>query len=532
MARAADKNAPMVTLSLDSLGVPALSTSFLNAGASILTVNFLDDHHLLVTYGERGLVPRLPDDPKDDDDRLVAAEIVELPGGKVLAKTQWHMHDHARYLWALGPGRFMVRMGNVLYLMTPLSGLADGHPFARSVFPWRMARPGALFVSEDGGLLTIESQVVSHGQDQIDVGDAVPVEQKVTTMLDFYRLSGDGSPGSPVAVSSVGSVRSPQPFYLPIDSRGYLWPTETGNSHWAVMYDDMRGKTAHVGTLDSTCTPRLEMVSHAVYIALTCRGADDRVRMQGYGLDAQETWEEDFGDFGAPVFAYAPEAGRFAFSRKVSDPAPASPLVAGLAAPPDTPVDRQSVRVYQSVSGELLLKVDAFPAMKTMENFALAEDGSELAVVREGAVEVFRLPELKPRDKNDIAEAAKLAPPADEGPVMLSLLTGVPAKAGAAKAGAARAGAVKAQPVDAEAKAPAKLPNGPVMTVRGEAGEMIAATPIPGGGTSAAALAGGALAPSMSQSGEVAGSGKKKPPTLLYPGEHAEYGGSATDVPQ
>ncbi|QMV17907.1 hypothetical protein GOB94_03765 [Granulicella sp. 5B5] len=254
--------------------------------------------------------------------------------------------------------------------------------------------------------------------------------------------------------------------------------------------------------------------------------------MAGYGLDAQETWEEDFGDFGAPVFAYAPEAGRFAFSRRVSDPVPVNPVAVGVAAPPDTTVDRQSVRVYQSVSGELLLKVDAFPAMKTMENFALAEDGSELAVVREGAVEVFHLPALKVRDKGDIAEAAKLAPPADEGPVVLSLLTGVPAKASAAKASAARSGAVKAQPVEAVTKAPAKLPNGPVMTVRGEAGEMIAATPIPGGGTSAAALAGSVLTPSTTQSGEMVGSGKKKPPTLLYPGEHAEFGGSATDVPQ
>ncbi|QMV17908.1 hypothetical protein GOB94_03770 [Granulicella sp. 5B5] len=272
VARAADKNAPAVVLPLDSLGVPALSATFLDAGASMLTVNFLDDQHLLVTYGERGLVPRLPDDPKDDDDRMVAAEIVALPGGKVLAKTQWHMHDHARYLWALGPGRFMVRIGNVLYMMTPLSGLAEGHPFARSVFPWRMGRPGALFVSEDGGLLTIESQMVQAHEEQIEVGDSAPVQPKVTTVLDFYRLSGDGSAGSPVAVSSAGSVRSPQPFYLPIDSRGYLWPTETGNSHWAVMYDDMRGKTAQVGSLDSTCTPRLEMVSHAVYIALMCRG--------------------------------------------------------------------------------------------------------------------------------------------------------------------------------------------------------------------------------------------------------------------
>lgn len=369
VARAADKTGPAVKLSLDSLGVPALSTSFLDAGASMLTVNFLDDQHLLVTYSERSLVPRLPDDPKDDDDRMVAAEIVELPGGKVLATTHWHLHDHSRYLWALGQGRFMVRIRNVLYVMTPLTGLAEGHPFARAVFPWRAGRPNALFVSEDGRVLTIESQVVdAESQEQIDVGDTVSVQQKVSTIFSFYRMKGDGGPGAPVEVSEAGSLRSPQPFYLPLDSRGYLWPVETGSSHWAVMYDDMRGKEAQVGVLDSSCAPRLEMVSHAVYIALTCRGADDRVRMAGYGLDAQETWQEDFADFGAPVFAYAPSAGRFAFSRKVDEVVQVTPGLVGVATP-DATVERQSVRVYQSVSGEMLLKVDAYPTMKTMENF-------------------------------------------------------------------------------------------------------------------------------------------------------------------
>lgn len=535
-AIAAEKSTPTVKLSLESLGVPALSTSFLDAGASMLTVNFLDDQHLLVTYSERDLVPRLPDDPKDDDDRMVAAEIVELPGGKVVAKTHWHMHDHARYLWAVGPDRFVVRIRNVLYLMTPLSGLAEGHPFARAVFPWHAGRPSALFTSEDGGMLTIESQVVdAHSEEQIEVGDTVSVQQKVTTLLDFYRVSGDGSAASPVRVSEAGSVRSPQPFYLPLDSRGYLWPVETGNSQWAVMYDDMRGKAARVGVLESTCTPRLEMVSHAVYIALTCRGSDDRVRMAGYGLDAQETWEEDFGDFGAPVFAYAPEAGRFAFSRRVSEEVPVTPGTAGVSTP-DATVDRQAVRVYQSVSGELLLKVDAFPAMKTMENFSLAPDGSALVVVREGAVEVYRLPELKAQDKEDIAEETKMAPPDDDGPVVLTLLTGAPAKSAAAKETAAKASAVaapaKAQPVEAMAKTPVKLLNGPVMTVRGEPGQTIVATAIPGGATSAAAMSGGSLTPATEQSGEVARNGKRKPPTLLYPGEHAEFGGSGTDVPQ
>lgn len=153
-------------------------------------------------------------------------------------------------------------------------------------------------------------------------------------------------------------------------------------------------------------------------------------------------------------------------------------------------------------------------------------------------MEVYRLPELKARDKEDIAEAAKLAPPDDNGPVILTLLTGVPAKrdggvaSGVAKRVEGKPAAAKIEPVAAVAKGPVKLADGPVMTVRGEPGQPIVATAIPGDAIRAAAMAGGALTPSTEQSGETAGNGKRKPPTLLYPGEHAEFGGSATDIPQ
>ena len=110
---------PWVTMSLRSLGVPAIPTSFLQVGSSMLTLDMVDDTHLLLTFSSRGLVPRVPNDPPDDEDRMVAAELVELPTGTILARTDWHMHDHGRYLWRLGKGRFLVRTRHELFVITP-----------------------------------------------------------------------------------------------------------------------------------------------------------------------------------------------------------------------------------------------------------------------------------------------------------------------------------------------------------------------------------------------------------------------------
>jgi hypothetical protein len=484
-ASPAEKNGPVVKLSLESLGIPGISTSFLDAGTSMLTIHLLDDSHLLVTFSKRGLLPRIEGDPQDDDDRVVVGEVLELPTGKVLAQTEWRMHDHSRYLWNLGQGRFLLRIGNGLSTFAPLAKLGEKDPFARTSFPWRHGRASAIFVSEDGGMVTLLAQVAApNARPQIDVGDTVEVHQDLTTIMEFYRLKGEGSEASPLVVTQAGSVRSPMPFYLPLDSRGYLWPVEVGNNMWSVTFDDMQGKTAPMGQLQSSCTPRLEMVSHSEYLALTCRGADDRVRMASYGLDAQETWQEDFGDFGPPVFQAAPAAGRFAMSRKVE--AVVMPQALGgpptMNADPASTSDRQEIRVYQTASGNLLLKTDASPAIKTAENFSLSEDGTELAVVREGAIEVFKLPGLTARDKEDLAEVAKFAPPEDTGPVLLGLLTERPRARQSVKSAIV------------PAPAPAALAD-----VSGS---------VDGKETEAAAVP------------------KRKPPTLLKPGEKAEFGGS------
>jgi hypothetical protein len=96
---------------------------------------------------------------------------------------------------------------------------------------------------------------------------------------------------------------------------------------------------------------------------------------------------------------------------------------------PADPVDtsRQEVRVYQIASGDLLLKAECSPVIKTAENFDLAADGSQLAVIRQGNIAIYKLPPLSKQDRADMAEIAKFAPAADNGPVALPRLTGPPA---------------------------------------------------------------------------------------------------------
>ena len=62
----------------------------------MVTVHFVDKDHLLITSGLRRLMKREAGDPPGDDDHTIGAFLVELPSGKVVARTEWRTHDRGQ----------------------------------------------------------------------------------------------------------------------------------------------------------------------------------------------------------------------------------------------------------------------------------------------------------------------------------------------------------------------------------------------------------------------------------------------------
>lgn len=489
---------PSVRLKLASLGIPALSARLVNSGYSMLTVNVLDASHLLVTFATRDLVPRVAGDPATHDDRIVAGEIVQLPDGKVLARTTWHMHDHGRYLFPLGRGRFALRIGDDLSVMAPLRGLAAGQPFQRTMLRHQRGTPLLVAGAHDGGLLAAISELPQPrpAHPAINVGTDTPEDQpKPVYAVDFYRIAGDGTADAPFDLQPAGALRANVPLLLPMDADGYLWAVDQAKAkaRWKVDFHDFNGKVLPVGELNSTCAPRLQMVSAAEFIALTCRGAEDRPLLLAMGLDGHETWEEPFGEFTeSPAFQAAPAAGRFAMLR-TSVTAMGPGTVAGVDA---SSVTNQEVRVYQTESGDLLLRLGLTPVFRVPENFSLAEDGRSLAVVEGEEIQVYALPAPSKRDLQDLADVAKFAPPHTDAPVTLAGLLQAPEKEPEAARGAAAA----------PAAAPAATATERAMTA-------------PASSTTQAEVSAGGAA----ESGPDGQTGPRRRPTLLKPGEVPEF---------
>lgn len=409
-------------VALATIGYQTLQREFLLAGSAMLTVDFVDNNHLLVTFNVPKLMKREPDDAAGDEDRTVSASLVELPSGKELARTEWRLHDRGQYLWNLGHGHFLLRSRDRLTTFAPMSSSDPNDPFHDVPLLQVDRHVVGLLVSSNGDLLTVETTKFSMGAGDPGAGfsmEAAPV------LINFFRL--DNSAGA-LTVIAAGAIRTRTAVVLPLTTAGRLDVQEGGKDHWLFNFYEHAGKVDELAEFDTSCFPRPTFVGHSEFVAFGCRGSLDKVDFAGFNMKGEEMWQQNFYEMHAnPTFSFAPDVGRFALGRTVVNGGfdPTAPL-------PASEVISQEVRVYQSYNGKVLFKTDCSPIERAGQNFALSPDGMRLAVVRESpvrhpatkdvpaytqneaAVEVYALPALNAEDQAAVKDAQFHAP-ADTG---------------------------------------------------------------------------------------------------------------------
>ena len=443
---------PAISLPIGPLGYQAVPSRLLAAGGSMFTLHFVNSTHLLFTFNNRNLLKRMPDATPEDDDRNVTALLLELPSGKVLARTEWRTRDREQYLWPLSHGRFLLRVRTHLTVIDPLANLAKEEAFREQPFLDFKRRIGYISVSPGGDLLTIETVPPRHqiddggGQAQSaqvlqsrtqapaqagSAGSAAPLKLSAPPPVEFsseraglppvdlhfYRLDVEDGPGGTERVSprAAGVLGARGLISIPATADGFLDAMKESPGVYDFDFFSHTGKKVELAPYDTTCAPRPYFVSASEFVALGCHGGTDRMLLSGFNLRGEEPWVQALsGQYIAPYLVAAPAAGRFAFSRV---------LVSGSYYDPDNIVpeelNAQEIIVLQHHDGRLLLKVQASPIQRAGQNFDLLPDGMALAVLRAGNIEVYRLGPLSAQDLRAVETAAKNAPERNDAQVRL-----------------------------------------------------------------------------------------------------------------
>jgi hypothetical protein len=472
---------PSLRIPIEPLGFQSLSSQFLLNGSSMMTLHYVDDHHLLFTFTARRLLHRLPDEPEDDQDRSVDALLLELPTGRIIARTSWRLHDHGQYLWSLGHGHFLLRVRDTLTTFSPLVNLPTGEPFRERPFLTTAGRSiAALLLSPDASLLIVESVVrpppVARPKTLFGPTPPPPPESDEPghVQINFYRLASSSDASEEVKPRSAGVVRSNNIGNIASTAAGYLVVLDEGGRHWAFDFNSYEGKTKELSPFDSTCRPSPYFVSRSQFIAFGCRNGEARQLIGGFDMRGQEMWEQNLsGDYISPTMAFALPSGRFALSR----------VLIRSSAVPDQPLSSdelggQSVIVYQIESGKQILRAECSPVSRAGQNFTLSPNGLGFALVHAESIEVYNLPPLTAKEEADVKLAENAAPEESNAPVRFassqsqnseaeadspSQPSGTPSAAGNATPGPTTTPAADpppAQPTPAASDAAGDLPSG------------------------------------------------------------------------
>jgi hypothetical protein len=377
---------PTIRIDVTSLGFIPPSRFYLSARMSSVTLDFIDKDHLLFTFRKSGLVPRLPDEPKDDEDRIICAVVLDAGNGKVVERAEWRMHDRQRYLWAIGDGKFLVRQRNALYL-------TDSHLELRPYMQFN-TNLQSIEIAPDHNLMAVEFEKF----DRPAADDDAQTKPKPTLDDDLLgtqprRKSTQILIVRPMDLTVVARSEAHHAVSVPLLNTGMIQVLEGKRPDlWEVQNRPFGGEPAILGEVKSACTPMVQALSKSAVMTVGCYGGTSDRAVTVMSAEGKLLWQDRWQPrYIWPTFEFAENGTRFAYGSLQLNHTIGTMDPFG-----DEDVQGQMVGVFDTETGKLQLVKNATPALSAGHNYALTADGSRFAILRDGALEVYDLPPAPP----------------------------------------------------------------------------------------------------------------------------------------
>ena len=359
------------------LGFAPPAAHYLTQQITEASLDFLDADHLLFTFRVPGLIARpVTGSAPPPYERHIRAVVLQISTGQAVAEDLWTLHDADRYLWALNDGRFLLRDGNLLRVGDASLRL---RPFLR--FPGPVER--------------IETDPLDHYL----VADTEEQSEQSAVKRPSL-LSESGSVSEPpqldhliriidIATRRVMLISHTQgPIHLPISENGFYQLQRGDGLNWVVSYDDLAGHSDVYWRISSVCLPPLDPVAPGFLLATPCGDDGSRAIVMLSRGSKSVLWHRMMPATSVwPVLSFAADGLRFARATlELSEP-----IAAGNPIDPGE-IRAQKVEVYNTADGVLEFVVDADPVLDAGGNVALSPGGRRVAVLRQGAIQIFDLP--------------------------------------------------------------------------------------------------------------------------------------------
>ena len=380
--------APAFTIPVEPLGFTAPAPFYLGTRNTLVSLDFLDEDHLLFTFRVPGLIHRDHREPigSDDEERRVRAVVLALPGGNIQADTVWTLHDRRRYLWMLDGGQYLLRDRNELKVG---DASLQVKPFLRFPGPvlWVEVDPNRKYVvtgsSEPPATASRAGEVSSPST---AAAALVSDEPGASAQPDLVLRILSRDSGKVMLVSHVKSA-----VHLPINGDGYLETLRGNGKAWLVSLDHFEGGSTVLGSIDSACSPLLDFLSPRTFLATICESSGDP-RIVAMTPGGRRLWESPgLGSGVWPVLVTGADGSRLA-----RETLTVSHGVSAFAPLDTDDIKGQDVQVFDVATGKVALRAQANPPFDVGGNVAVSPSGRRVAIIMAEGIQVFDLPEAPP----------------------------------------------------------------------------------------------------------------------------------------
>ncbi len=373
---------PAVRIDLASLGYSGLARSErLSREEANVSLDFVDAHHLLLTFDRRKLFARLPECPRTHSDRLMHAAILELPGGKVVKEADWYLHDRQRYLWPLGNGRFLLRKLNSLYLVD--SSLHEQLLMdSPKDLEW-------LTVSADGKQVILETRNTGSGPKKAASDGAASLEKTAAKFsLDFFDID---------SRTSKQTLDSNSLVHLNAAGTGYADVLRKGDL-WLVRFGPTTSQRKNIARVRSRCTPDVFYSSNNAILIGRCPANPAEYSVTSFTVTGRRLWLQHWkAKRFAPEVIHSDDNRRFAVTSFSIPDAPKSTTAISEDETDTGP--QQNIQILETASGDAVQIVVATPSVVSAQNFSLSPDGMRFALLHDAQIELYDLPKVSDEEQ-------------------------------------------------------------------------------------------------------------------------------------
>ena len=360
------------------------------------SLDVLDADHVLVTFNPKKLFKRLPGCTPEHQDRLMHAAVVEVPSGRIVKEADWYLHDRRRYLWPLGPGKFLLRRLNDLYLVD--ASLREKLIFSSpKELKW-------VTVTPDGSQIVIETEKDAAIKDAKLGSPKSPARSDSKYVVQFLNTN---------TLEPKLTLPLPELVKLSATSHGYVDFIHKGDL-WLVRFGPGPDQRRNIARVKSRTIPMVFFASDNSFLIGRCAAAHCDYSVSAFTITGHRLWRQHWNQYRVfPEVIRDEDSSRFGVSTLHLLPPTAPP--AGSGSIEDNPDDifqrditqrdvfQQDIQVFETATGNPVFSLTLSPAVLSGQNFSLSPDGRHLAVLRGLGVDWFDLQPVREEDRTKFA---------------------------------------------------------------------------------------------------------------------------------